>query len=132
MRLLGICLAVLAASAAAAQEPEPPDFTREGLQRSFAARAIDLPERPKPNVRVGFGVIEFRAFSMDWRIAFLPILPPLHGSAPTTTNMPPDPFLLTGTAFATPPRSWRTQRSHAAELKRIEKSGRSRLELRSQ
>jgi hypothetical protein len=94
----------------------------------------EIPERPEPgkrNVRFYFGGVEFRALGMDWRIVYLPIMVPLSGSELRTNNTLPDPFLLTGTEIASPPRTWHTQRRFKAEMHRIEKTERARVRAKS-
>src|SRR5215210_6382965 len=96
------------AVSAAAQEPRI-DVSRENLQKFVASIPEPPPPRPR-NVTFHAGAIEFRALGMRWRIAYLPILPPLPGTRPTTTREWPDPFALTQTSIATTPRSWTTRR----------------------
>lgn len=129
-----VLLVLLAGSAAPlpAQQQEPaPDFTREGLQRTFSMHVIELPDRPPPRVRFRAGALEFDFLGMDWRVAWLPILPPLPGTEQRTVIRLPDAFSLTGTEIARMPRSWHTQRAVNAELKRIEKSERERAKLKA-
>lgn len=127
MRAASILLALLLiAGAAAAQETaEPasePDYSREGLRRVFEVEAErEEPERP---VRFGVGYIDFRALGTRWRFAYLPIMAPFVGTRQTTTSEWPDAFSLTGTSYATPPRSWRRQRTMSRELRGIERRAR--------
>jgi hypothetical protein len=132
MRALALVLLLTATSALANEPQERPDFTRDGLRRAFGARAIDLPDRPGPRVKFPFGGVEFRALGADWRILYLPILLPLPGSAPGVTKSYPDPFVLTQTAVASTPRTWRTVRTRNAELRRIARTERRKSRLSAQ
>ncbi|HEU4521257.1 MAG TPA: hypothetical protein VFT12_04585 [Thermoanaerobaculia bacterium] len=115
----------LIAAAASAQDAAPegppdPDFSRDTLLRLFA----DNPEREavEPRVKVSFGAIEFRAAGARWRIGYLPFFMPLPGSIPWDHEQRwPDPFALTGTQIASPPRTWRDNRAKNAEMRRIER-----------
>lgn len=119
-----IILLLLTATTALAQQeeppPPPPDYSREKLIELFA----DIPQREKAERRIkhSIGMMEFKAFGMRWRVGYLPFFAPLPGSQPwINRDRWPDPFLLTGTEFASPPRTWRQTRNMSAELKRIEK-----------
>jgi hypothetical protein len=116
--------AALIAAPAGAQEATKPDYSRENLQRFVAA----IPEEPQHERRIRFywGAIEFAALGQRWR--FAPMLP-LSGSGLRTTQEWPDPFSLTRTAIATPKRAWRTQRKVNAEMRRIEKTERAKIEV---
>jgi hypothetical protein len=107
------------------------DYSREQLNRTFAMRQIDLPERPAGRVRHGFGYIDFTALGMDWRLVYLPIAMPLSGTRTGTMQEWPDPFALTQTSVATTPRTWHTQRQVSREIRRIKKSEMSRMRLRT-
>jgi len=118
----------------AAQEKaaaDPPDYSRETLIRIFA----DNPIRPKvePNVQWGFGYVDFKALGMRWRMPYLPIMAPLSGSIPWRNNGAfgslPDPFELTGTQIASPPRTRRQARDMSAELKRIERTEKTKAKV---
>jgi len=87
-------LITIAATAASAQTAEPadPDFSPDHLRQIFTTN--EEPPPPQRNLRFGFGTIEFRALGMEWRIGYLPILAPLHGSVPATTKVSPDAFSL--------------------------------------
>lgn len=101
-------------------QPQHPDFSKDTLLRLFA----DDEERPQadPNVKWSIGAVEFKAAGMRWRIGYLPFFMPLPGSFMGTTGWDlPDPFLLTGTEYATTPRSFRDRRGMSAEMKRIDR-----------
>lgn len=101
-------------------ETPPPDYSRETLLQLFA----DDAEREEAEGRVThhLGAIDIRALGMRWRIGYLPFFMPLSGSAPWLPGHRwPDPFALTGTQIASPPRTWRQQRDMSAELRRIER-----------
>ena len=97
MRHLFIALLItIIASAASAQSTPPPptpDYSPDHLRQIFSTELGDEPI-PQRNVRLGWGVVEFRAFGMQWRVGFLPLLAPLHGSVPGTTKVLPDAFSL--------------------------------------
>lgn len=129
-RLFIALLTVSIASAAFAQEekpPETPDPSKPTVMRVFTADE----KEPVRERRVKFtpGAVEFRALGMDWRISYLPILMPLAGSRMTTSREWPNAFALTGTEFATPPRTWRERRAISAELRRINRLDRKRAKV---
>lgn len=115
-----VLLLILAAAAFGQGTPAAaaPDYSRDSLLRILAD--TERPER-EPAVRYLVGAVEFRALGSRWRFIYLPIMMPLSGSTLRTSNTLPDPFELTGTAIATPPRAWRTQRKVTEELRRIER-----------
>lgn len=130
MRKAAIFAAILLALPALAQEGQrQPDYSPDALLQFVS----EIPEPPKRerNVHFHFGGVEFRALGMDWRLMYLPLMVPLSGSAPRTNRTLPDPFELTVTAFADPPRTWQAQRRVKAELRRIEKTERARIRVRS-
>lgn len=131
--LILLTLSIGAAAAAQEQTGQPrPDYSRQKLIQLFA----DEPkhEKAQPRVQLGFGSVNFKALNMRWRIAYLPILMPLSGSIPWRNNGAfgslPNPFELTGTEIASPPRTWRRTRDMSAELKRIERSERVKARAR--
>jgi len=94
--IIAIALTILAGSAYAQQaEPADPDFSPDHLRQIFTTED-ERPELPR-NVRFSFGAVEFRALGMDWRISYLPIFAPLHGSVAATTKVWPDAFSLNHT-----------------------------------
>lgn len=129
MKSAAILAIVLALPALAQEGQRQPDYSQEALLQFVA----EIPEPPKRerNLRFHVGAVEFRALGMDWRLLYLPIMVPLSGSAPRTNRSIPDPFELTGTAFASPPRTWQTQRRMNAEMRRIEKTERARIRVQS-
>ena len=118
---------LLIAGSAAAQQATNPDFSRDGLMRIFAGDPQE-PQIERP-VQHRLGAISFRAFGSDFRFNYLPLMMPLSGTELDVTQSWPDPFSLTGTAIATSPRAWRTQRQISAELRRIEKLERARIRV---
>jgi len=97
MRRLWIALLITVAATVAQAQSAPqstqPDYSPDHLRQIFSTTPGDEPTPPR-NVRLGFGVVEFRAFGMQWRVGFLPFLAPLHGSVPGTTRVLPDAFSL--------------------------------------
>ncbi|HEX8411552.1 MAG TPA: hypothetical protein VF883_22055 [Thermoanaerobaculia bacterium] len=129
-----LLLVLLAATAAYAQEEPPvvqPDYSKESLQR-FVANIPDPPPRRVRDVYFHIGAIEFRALGSRWRFNYLPFMMPLSGTQMGITQTPPDPFALTQTTIATPPRAWRTQRQVSAEMKRIEQTERAKVKVKTQ
>lgn len=120
-----VLFAALIALPALAQEEPQPDYSRENLQRFVAA----IPEEPKRERRIRFhwGAIEFDALGQRW--TFSPVMP-LSGSIMRTTQEWPDPFALSNTPIATPPRAWRTQRQLNSEMRRIEKMERAKIKVK--
>lgn len=118
----------IAGSAFAQETPVPdPDYTKPTLIRIFSVD--DTPPPRQRRIKHSFGAIEFRALGMDWRVSYLPIAMPLAGSRMGTTNEWPDAFALTGTQFASPPRTWREQRAISAEVRRINRLDRKRAKV---
>jgi hypothetical protein len=123
-RVLIALLITIAASFAQAQNaPAPadaPDYSPDRLRQIFST---ELGEEPIPqrNVRIGFGVVEFRAFGMQWRVGFLPLLAPLHGSVPGTTGVLPDAFSLNHMTIPGGPPIAERSSDMRRELRRIER-----------
>ena len=130
-----LLLVLLAATAAYAQEDPPvvvrPDYSKESLQR-FVANIPPEPPRRVRDVYFHVGAIEFRALGSRWRFNYLPFMMPLSGTQLGITQTQPDPFALTQTSIATPPRAWRTQRQVSAEMKRIEQTERAKVKVKTQ
>ena len=107
-----------------------PDYSREKLTQIFSNEPVREPV--EPNVQFHLGYIDFKALNMRWRLAYFPLLA-LPGSMPWAYNGAmgaiPDPFELTNTQFASPPRTWRQLRDMNAELRRIEKSERAKAKV---
>ncbi len=117
----------------AAQEttaPQPPDYSRQKLTQIFSDEPVQEPVEPR--VQFGQGFVDFRALRMRWRLAYVPLMA-LPGSIPWASNGAmgaiPDPFALTHTEIASPPRTWRQVRDMNTELKRIEKSERTKAKV---
>ena len=90
--IIAIALALSAGSVYAQQaQPAPPDFSPDHLRQIFTTE--EEPQAPQ-KVHLGFGTIEFRALGMDWRVIYLPLFAPLHGSVAATTKVWPDAFSL--------------------------------------
>ena len=81
------------------------------------------------NIRFYIGAVEFAALGQRWRFAY-PVMP-FSGTQLTTSRQWPDPFSLTNTVIATPPRAWRTNRKVNAEMKRIEKTERAKIKVKT-
>ena len=132
-RVLILTLLLLAAgNSLAAEDPAvPPDaYTRDSIMRVLRATE----EQPVPRVREvhwGFGYVEFRALGQHWRLAYLPIMAPLSGTAFTTSRQWPDPFALTNTSIATTPRTFRQRVQVNRELRRIEAMERARVDVKA-
>ena len=126
-RLAVFALTVAWAVGLAAQENEPPppppatpDYSRQALFQIFADEVVR--EEAERRFHHQFGSVSFKALGMRWRIGYLPFLMPMPGSQPwLNKDRWPDPFALTGTSIASPPRTWRQSRDMNAELRRIEK-----------
>jgi hypothetical protein len=81
MRRVAVAVSVvlmISATASSAADPEKPDYSQEHLRELFAQ--TEAPPPVQSNVRWGVGGVEFRAFGMNWRVLYLPFLPPLSGS----------------------------------------------------
>jgi hypothetical protein len=132
MRASAMILAVLLTTAAASAQEQgtspdtpAPKYSKDTLLRLFAEAAKQEGENP---IRFGHGAVSFKALGTSWRFNYLPMMP-LSGTMGGVTQEWPDPFALTNTAIATSPRSWRTRRDVSAELKRIEKSERTKIRV---
>jgi hypothetical protein len=119
-----VVLILLAGAAFGQEEPgftaPPADYSRDALLQIFAK---DIDREPVDGrFQHQFGAISFKALGVRWRIGYLPFLAPLPGSQPwRVDDRWPDPFRLTGTQLASPPRTWRQTRDMNAELRKIEK-----------
>jgi hypothetical protein len=132
MRKPVIALALFLATSAALAAEEPlapePDYSKDRLRQIFAVN-IEAPEH-EPRLHWNFGYVEFKALGTRWRISYLPIMLPLHGSRPTTTGMGiPSAFELTGIEIPHSPRTWSDSRTLSSERKRIEKFDRERAKV---
>jgi hypothetical protein len=128
MRASATILAVLLLTAsAAAQDSRAPvrDYSKDTLLRLFVDAAKQEGENP---IRYRRGAIEFRALGTSWRFNYLPMMA-MQGTLNGVSMELPDPFALTGTPIASPPRTWRTRREVSAELKRIEKMERAKIRV---
>jgi len=130
-RAAGFVIILALGVTAAAQEQPQPDYSREKLIRIFANNPVR--EKVEPRIQFGIGYIDFRALNMRWRFNYLPIGVPLPGSVAWRSNGPmgalPDPFALTGTEIASPPRTWKQTRDMNAELKRIERTEKQKAKV---
>ncbi len=124
MRASATILALLLLTASAAAQ-DTRDYSKDTLLRLFAEAAEQEGENP---IRYRRGAIEFRALGTSWRFNYLPMMA-MHGTLSGVSMELPDPFALTGTVIATPPRSWRTRREVNAELRRIEKLERAKIKV---
>ncbi|HKR62179.1 MAG TPA: hypothetical protein VJZ00_00500 [Thermoanaerobaculia bacterium] len=124
-----ILMLLLAFAALGAQADERPDYSTQGLLRLFSG------ETPRPTgeraLQFSYGVIDYRTFG-GTHVRFSPAVLPLSGSEFRTTQVMPDPFALTHTQIATSRRAWRTQRSLNSELRRIEKTERAKLRVKTE
>ena len=120
---------ILAALPALAQDNAAEvDYSKDSLQRFVATIPPAEPERDR-NFHFYLGGIEFRALGTRFNV-LSPMLP-FSGTRPTTNREMPDPFSLTGVSIATPFRAWRTQRTMEAELRRIERTERAKIRVRT-
>ena len=120
-KLVALLVLVVTADVVSAGEPPKPDYSQDAVLKAFYIPHIELGPRPEPRVKFRFGVIEFRALGMDWRLFYLPMAMPLSGTRMGVTQTPPDPFELTGVAFPNEPAPELEPQSRElrAELKRI-------------
>lgn len=123
-----ILFLLLFGTAAAAQDAPDTDYSKDTLMRLLHAEEA-RPE-PKPRVDYHFGAVDFMIRGSRFRFNYLPFMVPLSGSNARTSLEIPDPFALTGTSIASPPRVWRNRRAHNAELRRIERTERARAKLK--
>ena len=116
---------LLAAPALFAQEAEPkPDFSRPTLLRIVAAKE----RADRRAIRIEDNTITFNALGTRWR--FIPAMLPLPGTRPTTTKEWPDAFALTGTPYATLPRTFYARRDINKELARIDKVTKKKVKIK--
>jgi len=129
---LFVIVLTLAGNIAAQELTNPPrvDYSRGKLIQLFANQPVTEPVEQR--VQFGVGFVDFRALKMRWRLAYVPLMP-LPGSIPWQYNGAfgalPNPFELTHTEIASPPRTWRQVRDMSAELKRIERSERIKAKV---
>ncbi|HEY0142361.1 MAG TPA: hypothetical protein VGF48_15790 [Thermoanaerobaculia bacterium] len=120
-------LLLFALPAFAQESDDDVDYSRDTLMRIFVAEA---PREERPPITFHVGTVQFNALGTRWNFAYLPFLAPLHGTTPRTSQEMPDPFLITRTVMATPPRVARQQRRAInAEIRRIERTERERAKL---
>lgn len=129
-----LLLTLMLALTVRAQEqpaPVPADYSRDKLIQIFSNEPVK--GKVEPRIEWGFGFINFKALGMRWKIGYLPIMVPLNGSIAWRSNGAfgalPDPFILTNTQIASPPRTWKRGREMNAELKRIERLDRERAKI---
>ena len=129
---LFVIVLTLAGSITAQELTNPPqvDYSRGKLIQLFANQPVKEPVEQR--VQFGIGFIDFRALKLRWRLAYVPLMP-LPGSIPWQNNGAfgalPNPFELTHTEIASPPRTWRQARDMSAEIKRIERSERIKAKV---
>ena len=133
MRASAVLMTVLLLSTPAlAQEENAADYSRDTLLRLFADAGDEYED--DSDVRNRLGTVEFRALGTSWRFNYLPMMVPFSGTGPgfngEITNTLPDPFMLTNTQIATSPRAWRTRREVNAEMRRIERTERARIQVK--
>lgn len=128
MRTSAILFLLFIGTAVAAQDAPETDFSKDTLMRLLAAEE-PRPER-KPRVDFHVGAVDFMVRGSSFRFNYLPFMVPLSGSNPRTSMEMPDPFSLTNTSIASPPRVWRNRRAVNAELRRIERSEKVRAKIR--
>jgi hypothetical protein len=127
-----VIVLALAGNIAAQETPAPtaPDYSRDKLIQMFANEPVREPVQPR--VQFGIGYVDFHLLNMRWRLAYLPLMP-LPGSIPWQSNGAfgaiPNPFELTHTEIASPPRTWKQKRDMNAELKRIERTERIKAKV---
>lgn len=133
MRASAAFIALLLFGVPALGQADEPDYSRDTLLRLFADAGNEYDDDDLRGVRYRLGSVEFRALGTSWRFNYLPIMVPFSGTGPgfngEITNTLPDPFMLTNTPIATAPRAWRTQRQRNAELRRIERTERARIQI---
>lgn len=106
--------------------PQPPDYSRQNLLRLLVD--ADAPG-DEDRLRFHVGAIEFGALGTRWRFNYLPLMMPLSGTQMGVTRQWPDPFALTGTSIASPPRTWRTRRALERELRRINRTTKAKVKV---
>jgi hypothetical protein len=127
MRASTTLLTLFLLLAATAHATDRPDYSPDGLLRLFSGEPVRATNDNR--VHFNYGVIDYRF--LDTNLKFVPILLPLSGTELRTTQVWPDPFALTHTQIATSKRAWRTQRTLNAELRRIEKTQRARIKVKT-
>ncbi len=118
-----VLVILLAATAAFGQTEGTADERRDYSKDTMMRLTADIPQRPEHEPRLVFhvGAVDFRALGTRWRFNFLPFMMPLSGTRLDVTQEWPDPFALTHTQIATPPRAFTTRRQMNAELRRIDR-----------
>jgi hypothetical protein len=120
-----LALFLLAAPALFAQEADPkPDYSRPTLLRI----AVEKDRKERRAIRIEENTITFNALGTRWR--FMPAMLPLAGTRPTTTKEWPDAFALTGTPYATTPRTFYARREINRELSRIDKVTKKKAKIK--
>jgi len=88
---------IAAATAAAADAPQPPDYSQPAML-TFTQEV--LRQRAAERIDIDLGAIDVYHFGMRSRFYWLPFLAPLPGTKLNETAKLPSPFALTQTAIA--------------------------------
>jgi len=120
-----LALFLLAAPALFAQEADKkPDYSRPTLLRI----AVEKDRAERRAIRIEDNTITFTALGTRWR--FVPLLMPFVGTRFTTSKEWPDAFALTGTPYATTPRTFYARREINKELARIDKVTKKKAKIK--
>lgn len=122
--LLILTFALIASSAFAQEDASRPDYSRPTLMRVLA---VDAGESEGSRLRFSGGAVSFIAFNTRFRLPLGPMLP-LAGSRPVVSQVLPDAFSLTNTAYASLPRTWGTPYERSEDLLDL-KVDRSRMRV---
>ena len=99
MRKAALLAAFLVATSAAAAD-NVPVFTRSGMEEAALPwRFVDSPIKPVDTRRVRWhlGWVEFKTPIGGFRLIYLPIMPPMHGTYPSPDWQGiPNAFVMTG------------------------------------
>jgi hypothetical protein len=101
------------------------DYSASAMRQILVSNGDDQePPLPRPTDRfhAGLGYLGWRAFGIDWKFYYIPMLMPFSGSVRYSdpSSKWPDPFAETNSKFAETPRTWHDTRELSKERKRIE------------
>ena len=102
MKRVALILTIVLLPLSTAWAADPPDEGRAALVRSFS----EVVQAPPRHIEKHIGMVAINNGSTQIRVAYLPMLAPLSGSAIGVTQKLPNPFELTNTPIAMSRKQW--------------------------
>ena len=101
MKRIALILTIALLPVASAKALQP-DYSREALLRTFS----DVIQAPPRHIEKHIGMVAINNGKTQIRVAYLPMLRPLSGSAIGVTQTLPNPFELTNIPIAMSLKAW--------------------------